>query len=151
MAFCSACGADLGGEAAFCPKCGKATAADASPAGAPPPVQSATDAVAGMPENVAGMLSYLVGWLSGLFFFFTDKRPSVRFHAMQSIVLFGAITVLDVVFGWTGFFGGLFMGMIINLVGLVALVCWVICMVKAYQGVRFKLPVVGDIAENLAK
>jgi uncharacterized membrane protein len=104
---------------------------------------------------VAGLLCYLVGWLSGLVFFLIDKRPTVRFHAMQSIVLFGAIFAFHMVFISMGWFGGLvgfaFISLLSGLIGLLTLVCWVLCMVKAYQGQRFKLPVIGDLAENLSK
>jgi len=109
----------------------------------------------GIEENVAGLLCYILGWVSGLVFFLIDKRPSVRFHAMQSIILFGAIFLLQLIFVWGGLFNSLlgfgFTNLLTSLLGLVTLVCWVLCMVKAAQGQRFKLPVIGDIAENLSK
>lgn len=149
MAFCSGCGTEVAADVAFCPKCGKSVseAAGGGGAGASP--------TAGIQENVAGLLCYLVGWLSGLVFFLIDKRPTVRFHAMQSIVLFGAIFAFHMVFISMGWFGGLvgfaFISLLSGLIGLLTLVCWVLCMVKAYQGQRFKLPVIGDLAENLSK
>jgi len=90
-----------------------------------------------------------------------DTRPSVRFHAAQSIVTFGGLHILRIVlgmpfgvgwwFGGFGHWGGFGIGIVLlSFLGLLTFVLWIICMVKAYQGVRFKLPLAGDIAENIA-
>jgi len=119
-----------------------------------------TSTDSGLSENVAGFLCYLVGWITGLIFFLIDKRPYVRFHAAQSMVVFGGLHVLRIVlamlfglslfgggFGWTGFtFGWL----LFSLIGLVGLILWIVLMVKAYQGERFKVPIAGDLAESFA-
>src|SRR5579862_10055086 len=83
MAFCSACGSDVGG-AAFCPKCGAAQGAAATGPAGGGVVAAPTS---GLEENVAGLLCYVLGWITGLIFFLIDKRPFVRFHAAQSIGL----------------------------------------------------------------
>src|SRR3984885_12992205 len=110
MAFCSACGSDVGG-AAFCPKCGAAqgAAAATAPAGGP----AVASPTAGMEENVAGLLCYVLGWVTGLIFFLIDKRPFVRFHAAQSIglsiALFAVYLIIGVLFvsgGLAGFSAG---------------------------------------------
>ena len=90
MAFCKACGTELGG-AAFCPKCGASQTASAVPWAQRPAASSE-----GLAENVAGLLCYVLGWLTGIIFILIDKRPFVRFHAAQSIVVFGALTVLRI-------------------------------------------------------
>jgi uncharacterized membrane protein len=145
MAFCASCGTELG-AAATCPKCGKA-------AGAGPAPTASTDGGTGLPENVAGLLSYVLGWVTGLVFFLIDKRPSVRFHAMQSIIIFGAVFVIQiassVVIG--GMISWMLATAINGVVALAAVACWIICMIKAYGGERFKLPVVGDLAEQYSK
>jgi uncharacterized membrane protein len=89
-----------------------------------------------------------VGWITGLVFFLMEKENKfVRFHAMQSIVVFGAFTVLWVVFGilWMVPVLGVLLSTIAWIAGVVL---WIILMVKAYQGEKFKLPVAGDIAEK---
>src|ERR1700732_4681225 len=91
MAFCKACGTELGG-AAFCPKCGASQTASAVPMGTAPAATSE-----GLAENVAGLLCYVLGWLTGITFLLSDKRPFVRFHAAQSIVVFGALTLIRIV------------------------------------------------------
>jgi len=107
----------------------------------------------GMKENLAGLLCYVLGWLTGLIFFFIDKRPFVQFHARQSIVLFGGLQLIGIVvgmffgtsimtFGFTGFS----LGSTLDLVGLIL---WIICMIKAYQGERFRVPVAADLADRL--
>jgi len=147
MAFCSACGAEVGG-AAFCPKCGASQAAVATPAA---PAASPTE---GLAENVAGLLCYLLGWLTGIIFLLIDKRPFVKFHAAQSIVVFGGLTVLRIALGVMFSFGGLFTfglgGMLFLLLGLVGVVLWILLMVKAYQHELFKIPVAAGIAESIA-
>lgn len=115
----------------------------------------------GLSENGAALLSYVLGWLSGLIVFLIDKRPYVRFHAAQSIVVFGSLHVIQAViaatFGLGWGFGRvgttLHLGdglMLLDALSLLSLVLWIICIVKAYQGVRFKVPVAGEIAEKLA-
>src|ERR1700719_4036129 len=93
MAFCSKCGSEVGAGAGFCPKCGEAQA------GGPAVVQTTQSAQPGMSENVAAALCYLVGWVTGIIFYLIDKRPFVRFHAAQSIVVFGGLHVLNIVAG----------------------------------------------------
>ena len=150
MAFCAKCGTQVADGTTFCPNCG------APQAGAP--AGGGATAGTGMAENVAGLLCYVLGWITGLIFFLIDKRPFVRFHAAQSMVTFGALHVLSIVLGFVlgasmfvGGMGGFGVGiMVIWLINLACLVLWVLCMVKAYQSERFKLPLAGDIAENIA-
>jgi uncharacterized membrane protein len=112
-----------------------------------------------MEENVAGLLCYALGWITGLIFFLIDKRPFVRFHAAQSLVTFGGLHVIHIILAFAiggsifvgGFFGfGSLLGIILSILNLIGLIAWILCMVKAYQHERFKLPVIGDIAENIA-
>jgi uncharacterized membrane protein len=149
MSFCSGCGTEVGVEVGFCPKCGKPLST------APATTVAGTGAATGIQENVAGLLCYVLGWVTGLVFFLIDKRPFVRFHAMQSMITFGALFVLQWVFFWGSWFGGFLgfamMGMLHMLFGLLVFVAWIICMVKAHKGERFKLPVIGDLAETYSK
>jgi uncharacterized membrane protein len=116
----------------------------------------------GLSENGAALLSYVLGWLTGLLVFLIDKRPyDVRFQAAQSLVVFGALHVIRVViattFGLGWRFGSvgttLHLGaglILLDTLNLLSLVLWIVCIVKAYQGIRFKVPVAGEIAEKLA-
>ena len=99
----------------------------------------------GLQENVAGLLCYVLGWVSGLVFILLEaENKFVRFHAMQSIIVFGILNIIGIVFGWIPWFGWV----ISSLVGLLGFVLWIVLMVKAYQGVMYKLPVAGDLAEK---
>ena len=108
----------------------------------------------GLEENLEAVLCYLVFWVSGLFFYFVeDKNKFIRFHAMQSILVFLPLMILAWIFG--GFFGMFsygpgwyFFAWISWLFWGLVFVVWLILMVKAYQMVRYKLPIVGDIAEK---
>jgi uncharacterized membrane protein len=114
----------------------------------------------GLAENVAGLLCYVLGWVTGLVFFLIDKRPFVRFHAAQAMVVFGGLTILSValsMFTAVGIFGGAFhiffllFGLIHFVLWLVFLILWVLCMVKAYQHELFRVPIAASIADSLVK
>jgi uncharacterized membrane protein len=157
MAFCSACGSDVGG-AAFCPKCGAAQgAAAAAPAPAPAGGASVAPATSGLEENVAGTLCYLpfVGWIIALVFFLIDKRPFVKFHAAQSLTLAVGLIIfyvgLSIAMIMLHMMHIFFLGLLIYpLLWLLIIVTLIFMMYKAYQHEKFKLPVIGDFAENLA-
>jgi uncharacterized membrane protein len=101
----------------------------------------------GLTENFAGMLCYLFGWLSGLVFFLTEKENKfVRFHAMQSIIVFAALLVINVVLGMIPVLGWV----VAIVLWPVSAILWILLMYKAYKGERFKLPVAGDMAEKQA-
>jgi uncharacterized membrane protein len=109
----------------------------------------------GLTENVAGLLCYVLGWLTGIIFLISDKRPFVRFHAAQSIVVFGALTLLRIILSF-GIFGTYSLGffsiwsLISMLVSLVTLVAWIVLMLMAYQGRRFEVPIAAGIAKSIA-
>lgn len=102
----------------------------------------------GLEANIAALLSYLLGFITGIVFFLVEKKSDfVKFHAMQSIVLFGGLFIVNFVLGLIPL-----LGILINFViGVGSLVLWIVLMVKAYQGERFKLPVAGNLAEDLLK
>jgi uncharacterized membrane protein len=100
---------------------------------------------------VAGLLCYLAGWITGLVFILIEKENKfVRFHAMQSIVTFGALTVVWIVLSVLHAMVGVhaLFWTLEAIASILGLVLWIVLMVKAYQGERFKLPVAGDIAEK---
>jgi uncharacterized membrane protein len=153
MAFCSRCGSEVAAGAGFCPKCGEAQSGGAAV------VQSAQGAQSGMSENVAAFLCYLVGWVTGIIFFLIDKRPFVRFHAAQSIVVFGGLHVINIMLGilfgagmmFRGGYGAFGMGAALyGLVSLVGLILWILLMVKAYQHEKFEVPIAAGIAKSFA-
>jgi len=99
----------------------------------------------GLQKNVAGLLCYVLGWVSGLVFILLEaENKFVRFHAMQSIIVFGILNIIGIVFGWIPWFGWV----VSFLVGGLAFVFWIVLMYKAYQGIMYKLPVAGDLAEK---
>jgi uncharacterized membrane protein len=102
----------------------------------------------GMQANVAALLSYLAGFITGIIFYVIEKdNKFVRFHAMQSIIVFGALFVLNMILAFIPFIGWILM----PVVSIVTLVLWILLMVKAYKGESFKLPIAGDMAEKQVK
>lgn len=170
MAFCTNCGTQVAEGTAYCTKCGARITSSApapppvSASSAPPPqgsqanVAPAQSATASIQENVAGLLCYVLGWITGLIFLLIDKRPFVRFHAAQSIVVFGGLNILYILLGHFFLVGiavggavGFGLGSLLFLIiRLGALILWILLMVKAYQGERYRLPLAGEYADSLA-
>ncbi|MCC3144842.1 DUF4870 domain-containing protein [Halanaerobium sp. Z-7514] len=101
--------------------------------------------VLGIDENLEALLTYVLGWITGIVFLFLEKENEyVRFHAMQSLVTFLALFVITIVIGWIPILGWL----ISFLLSILGIVLWLILMVKAYQGELYKLPIAGDFAEE---
>jgi uncharacterized membrane protein len=99
----------------------------------------------GLDPNLAGLLCYLAWFITGIVFIVIEKEDRyVRFHAFQSLAVFGALFVLSVVLTVLPLIGAL----LSYLVSVGSLVLWIVLMVKAYQGERFKIPVAGDWAED---
>lgn len=154
MPHCTQCGTALAPDARFCPSCGRS-----QPAAGAPAAPAAAAAQSGLSENTTALLSYVLGWITGLIFFLIDSRPFVRFHAAQSLVTFGGLHIIRIVlgavfgFGWWYYGGWANLGigaLLLGALGVISLVLWIVCMVRAYQGVRFKVPIAGDIAEGMA-
>ena len=100
----------------------------------------------GLDENVAGALTYALGWITGAAFLFLEPANRfVRFHALQSVLVFGSLSV-----AWFVAMAIPFLGWLIALVVIpwLSVILWLFLMFKAYRGERFKLPFVGDIAEQ---
>jgi len=140
--FCPKCGVENDEGSKFCQKCGSVLAPDT-----PKPTGTST----GLEPNIAGLLCYVLGWITGLIFILIEKENHfIRFHAMQSIVTFGAFTVLSIAFSILHLIplvGAIFW--VLNVIaGITAFVLWIVLMVKAYQGERFKLPIAGEFAEK---
>ena len=131
----------------------------------PPPVQTAKSST-GLDENVAALLSYIFGWVSGLIFFLIEKDSRlVRFHAMQSILLNVAAAILGIVLWFVWVFGvlifaavnetlasliGLVLGLLLFVFWIGMLIALIMCLIKAFQKQYFKLPVIGNFAEKFS-
>src|SRR5271155_4969708 len=156
MTYCSKCGSPVEGQ--FCAKCGSPVGA-AAPGSAPPP--QAAPPVAGSPglgmdENLAAALCYIP--IVGLIFLLVEpynKNKNIKFHAFQSLFYCIAWIAAGIVLG---IFGTIFIAsgmwglwvLVSRLVELALFVGWIIMAVKAYQGTRFVMPVIGAIAEKQA-
>lgn len=102
----------------------------------------------GMEPNVAGLLCYLFWWVTGVIFLIIEKENQlVRFHAIQSIAMSVVLWVIYIILLFIPI-----VGWIINIflaIGMVIL--WIYMMYKTYRGVKVKLPIVGNFAENNSK
>jgi uncharacterized membrane protein len=95
--------------------------------------------------NVAGLLCYVGGWISGIIFLLLEqKNRFVRFHAMQSIIVFGALHVAGVILGSIPFIGWFFG----SIIGIICFILWIVLMVKAYHYRLYKVPWAGDWADR---
>jgi uncharacterized membrane protein len=134
-------------------------AGHSQPAGRPAPASQnqVASGGTGMEENIASLLCYVLGWVTGIIFLIIDKRPTVRFHAAQSIVVFGGLSIIyyiilsmfsvSIAFGTLGMWS---FGLVIFwVVRLVFFVLWILLMVKAYQRQMFRVPIAANIADSL--
>ena len=165
MAFCTKCGAQVEEGMSFCPACGSpaasgsrgggvaAPAAGAAPAAAPPPPISST----AMSSNIAGLLAYVLGFITGIIFLVLEPYKNdrfVRFHAFQSIFFNVALVVFWIAYTIVGSILGLvslgFLAVVMGLVGLLItlaiLAYWIFLMYKAYNRELYKIPFIGDLA-----
>ena len=95
----------------------------------------------GLEENVAGFLCYLLGFITGIIFLMIEKKSSfVKFHAKQSTIASLILFVILLIIGWIPILGGL--------AWILGLILWVVLMIKALQGKRYLLPIVGKLAEE---
>ncbi len=112
----------------------------------------------GLDANLAAALSYFLGIITGIIFFAIEKESRfVKFHAMQSILASLVVIAAWIVYGilvnilvWIPVLGWLVLVILWLAVALGALVLWLLLMIKAFQGERYKLPWLGDIAEQQA-
>ena len=96
--------------------------------------------------NVAALLCYVAGWISGIVFLVLEqKNRFVRFHALQSIIVFGTLAIAGAILGRTPIAGPAFAA----LIGLTGFILWIILMVNAVSGKAIKMPWAGDLAEKL--
>lgn len=101
--------------------------------------------ILGIDENIEALLCYSLGWLTGILFLLLEKENEyVRFHAMQSLVVFLALFFISIVFIWVPILGW-FLSMLII---LVRIILWLLLMIKAYHGEIYKLPYAGNLAEE---
>lgn len=135
--FCSKCGAENPEGAKFCSKCG-------ADLGAPAEAKPEAETTVGMSPNVAGLLCYVLGWITGIIFVVLEKKSTfVRFHAWQSIMTFGVLFVVWLIVSWIP---------IVNwVVWIITAVLWIILLIQAGTGKMWKVPWAGNWAEKQAK
>ncbi|MFC1624924.1 DUF4870 domain-containing protein [Patescibacteria group bacterium] len=100
----------------------------------------------GLKKNTSGALAYVLGPITGVIFLILEKDPFVRFHAMQSIVVFVTLIVLQWILGLT-----IILLILVPLVGIIAFILWLMCIYKAWMGEEWEVPVLGKFARQLAK
>ncbi len=93
----------------------------------------------GLEENVAGFLCYLLWFVTGIVFLVVERESRfVKFHAKQSTITFLVLFVILLLIGWIPVIGAM--------VWILGLVLWLLLMIKALQGKRYSLPIVGKMA-----
>jgi uncharacterized membrane protein len=136
--FCAKCGTENPEGAKFCSKCGAELDA---PVAAKPETESST----GLSANAAGLLCYLAGWITGIIFLVLEQKSTfVKFHAWQSIMTFGVLTLAYIVVFWIPFVGWI----LSTLIGILMFVLWLILIIQAGTGKMWKVPGAGDWAEK---
>jgi uncharacterized membrane protein len=154
--FCSKCGVKNPEGAKFCSKCGAelAVAGALTEDATTPEAESST----GLSANVAGLLCYVAGWITGIIFIVLEKKSIfVKFHAWQSIMTFGVLTVAHLILStmlraiaFATFLPGLavFAGVLGTIIWIMMVVLWIILVIQAGTGKMWKVPWAGDWAEK---
>jgi len=141
--FCTSCGAPMEDASSFCSHCGKSV-----PSAASAPVTAAPTVANALSDNIAGALAYITIF-PAIFFLVVapyNRNRFIRFHSFQSLFLFVAAVALNILIGFLPFVRW----MLWNLLSLACFVLVVFLIIKAYQGQKFKVPVIGDMAEKRA-
>lgn len=100
-------------------------------------------------EKLKGATAYILGPVSGIILLLIEKNSVyIRFHAMQSTVVFGAFILLYLVLGVIPILGWILAIILSPILTLVFFILWLIMMWKAYSGEKYKLPYFGDLAEK---
>lgn len=98
----------------------------------------------GLKKETAGALSYVLGPITGVIMLVLEKDPFVRFHAMQSILVFGILIVLQWILGIT-----VVLGILVPLISLVGFILWLVLIYKALQGEKWEVPILGTYVNQL--
>ena len=129
------------------------TMTDTEPGGPAEDPAEKKESSTGLDPKVAGLLCYVLGWVTGLIFLLIEKdNKFVRFHAIQSIAVFGTLCVIWIplmVLSIIPIIGLLFL-LVMILLWIGSIVLWILLMYKAYQEEMFKVPIAGDFAEERA-
>ncbi len=100
----------------------------------------------GLDENIVAALSYLLFWITGIIFLLIEQdNKFVRFHAMQSLLIFLPLSLLVFVVAWIPYIGWI----IADFLGFAALFFILVLVIMAYRGVLLKIPFVGDYAYRM--
>jgi uncharacterized membrane protein len=139
---CPSCNTETGSNSTYCPHCGANTATGAAAAAIP--AQQG-----GLSETAAGAIAYITIIPAIIFLVLEPYNRSsfVRFHSWQSIFLGVAALAVNLILGIIPIIGWILMFP----VGLGLLVLWLVAIVKASKGERFKIPFIGNFAEQQAK
>lgn len=100
----------------------------------------------GLPKNTAGALSYVLGPITGVVFLLIEKDPYVKFHAMQSIVVFVTLFILQWVLAFT-----VILIPLVPFVTILSFVLWLLLIYKAWQGTEWEVPLVGKYVRKFVK
>lgn len=126
------------------------------PPAAPPSSSPIVGTSTGISRRAGSMIAYLLGWLTGIIMLFVGKDdPEIRFNAAQSIIFFGAASIVDYILGIISH-GNLFFSLIEGVIGIYVFVCWIVLLVRTYNadGNRVEIPLLGStiapFAEQLA-
>ena len=112
----------------------------------------------GLAPNIASLLCYICMPITSIIFLVIEKQDrDVRFHAWQATLL-GVGYIIAVIgiqaaaamLGWVASFLGTMVGYFRPLLLLGTVILWGICLIKSYQGERWRIPVLGDIAAQKA-
>ncbi len=104
------------------------------------------NSLTGLPKNTKAAISYLLGPITGVLMLMLDKDPFVKFHALQSTVVFGFLFVLQLLLTAT-----LVLVFIVPFVNVLGFLLWLVLIYKAWKGEEYEVPYLGKFARKYLK
>jgi len=112
----------------------------------------------GVDARLASVLCYAGWWVTGLVFLFAERRDAtVRFHAAQSLIVFGVLSVALFLCGGASAVAFVVAAQTFQMLQAIgnalwfgAVLLWLFLLVKTWRGETWRVPVAGDLALKIA-
>lgn len=112
----------------------------------------------GLNERLERVLAYAFGWVSGIILFLLEKNRSVRWHALQSMITFGTLSVVMLIVSLLRFYLSWIplislvtnpgLGLLLSILWWVTIGLWLWLMLMAWFQPNYRLPIIGNLVSS---
>jgi len=101
----------------------------------------------GIDEHIEAALCYFFLWVGAIVFLIIENKSKfVRFHAMQSLLVFLSLSIVSFIFKFIPILGIVFSYIVIP---IIMIILWIVLTYLSYKGEKYKIPFIGYIAEDI--